>query len=317
MRILHTSDWHIGRSFHGHATLDALRGVLATLGARCASTTSDVVIVAGDVSTRPRRRPRATPCSPTSSATCPTRARASSSRAATTIRRRDSVSSPRSCARASTSSPTRSRWVPRSPSTTSTARCTSTASRSSNRLSYGTCGRMPHPIAAADDRPRDATGPRRPGRSRRPVGGDRALLRAGCRCHTRGRAESGRETWMSFPLRLSRAPTTSRSGRIHGRQKVSERCGTRARRCTTASARPTAARLVAHPVGCRRPRVRALARPARAEAPRDDSRHARELLADTEYAAVEDAWVCASTPTPPRRPTRCAGCRRGSPSAPP
>jgi len=23
MRILHTSDWHIGRSFHGHATLDA------------------------------------------------------------------------------------------------------------------------------------------------------------------------------------------------------------------------------------------------------------------------------------------------------
>ena len=25
MRILHTSDWHIGRTFHGHATLDALR----------------------------------------------------------------------------------------------------------------------------------------------------------------------------------------------------------------------------------------------------------------------------------------------------
>lgn len=34
MRILHTSDWHIGRSFHGHATLDALRGVLDTLAAQ-------------------------------------------------------------------------------------------------------------------------------------------------------------------------------------------------------------------------------------------------------------------------------------------
>ena len=34
MRILHTSDWHIGRTFHGHATLDALRGVLETLTAQ-------------------------------------------------------------------------------------------------------------------------------------------------------------------------------------------------------------------------------------------------------------------------------------------
>ena len=33
MRILHTGDWHIGRTFHGHATLDALRGVLGALTA--------------------------------------------------------------------------------------------------------------------------------------------------------------------------------------------------------------------------------------------------------------------------------------------
>jgi len=49
MRILHTSDWHIGRSFHGHATLDALRGVLGTLVAQVRDHDVDVVIVAGDV----------------------------------------------------------------------------------------------------------------------------------------------------------------------------------------------------------------------------------------------------------------------------
>lgn len=49
MRILHTSDWHIGRSFHGHATLDALRGVLETLVAQVREHDVDVVLVAGDV----------------------------------------------------------------------------------------------------------------------------------------------------------------------------------------------------------------------------------------------------------------------------
>jgi exonuclease SbcD len=49
MRILHTSDWHIGRSFHGHATLDALRGVLETLAVQVRENDVDVVIVAGDV----------------------------------------------------------------------------------------------------------------------------------------------------------------------------------------------------------------------------------------------------------------------------
>jgi DNA repair protein SbcD/Mre11 len=49
MRILHTSDWHIGRSFHGHATLDALRGVLEALAEQVRRNQVDVVIVAGDV----------------------------------------------------------------------------------------------------------------------------------------------------------------------------------------------------------------------------------------------------------------------------
>ncbi|GAA3658616.1 exonuclease SbcCD subunit D [Microbacterium marinilacus] len=49
MRILHTSDWHIGRSFHGHQTLDALRGVLATLAGQVREHRVDVVVVAGDV----------------------------------------------------------------------------------------------------------------------------------------------------------------------------------------------------------------------------------------------------------------------------
>ena len=49
MRILHTSDWHIGRSFHGHSTLDALRGVLDALVAQVRERGVDLVIVAGDV----------------------------------------------------------------------------------------------------------------------------------------------------------------------------------------------------------------------------------------------------------------------------
>lgn len=49
MRILHTSDWHIGRSFHGHSTLDALSGVLGALVAQVRDHEVDLVIVAGDV----------------------------------------------------------------------------------------------------------------------------------------------------------------------------------------------------------------------------------------------------------------------------
>lgn len=49
MRILHTSDWHIGRTFHGHSTLDALRGVLDELTDQVRAHGVDVAIVAGDV----------------------------------------------------------------------------------------------------------------------------------------------------------------------------------------------------------------------------------------------------------------------------
>lgn len=49
MRILHTSDWHIGRSFHGHSTLDALSGVLDVLVGQVRENAVDAVIVAGDV----------------------------------------------------------------------------------------------------------------------------------------------------------------------------------------------------------------------------------------------------------------------------
>ena len=49
MRILHTSDWHIGRTFHGNAMLDALRGVLDTLVDEVRTRRVDVVVVAGDV----------------------------------------------------------------------------------------------------------------------------------------------------------------------------------------------------------------------------------------------------------------------------
>ena len=46
---MHTSDWHIGRSFHGHSTLEALAEVLDALVAQVRDNAVDVVIVAGDV----------------------------------------------------------------------------------------------------------------------------------------------------------------------------------------------------------------------------------------------------------------------------
>ncbi|BDZ39429.1 exonuclease SbcCD subunit D [Microbacterium suwonense] len=49
MRILHTSDWHIGRTFHGHSTLAALAEVLGALVDQVREHDVDVVIVAGDV----------------------------------------------------------------------------------------------------------------------------------------------------------------------------------------------------------------------------------------------------------------------------
>ncbi len=49
MRILHTSDWHIGRTFHGHSTIENLRTVLAALAVEVRERAVDVVVVSGDI----------------------------------------------------------------------------------------------------------------------------------------------------------------------------------------------------------------------------------------------------------------------------
>ena len=49
MRLLHTSDWHIGRTFHGHPTIEHLQRVLDALVEIVHDKRVDVVLVAGDV----------------------------------------------------------------------------------------------------------------------------------------------------------------------------------------------------------------------------------------------------------------------------
>jgi exonuclease SbcD len=49
MRLLHTSDWHIGRSLHGTDLLAEQEAVLAGLAEVVAAESVDVVVVAGDV----------------------------------------------------------------------------------------------------------------------------------------------------------------------------------------------------------------------------------------------------------------------------
>jgi exonuclease SbcD len=49
MKILHTSDWHIGRTFHGHSTIENLRTVLGALVESVREHEVDVVVVAGDI----------------------------------------------------------------------------------------------------------------------------------------------------------------------------------------------------------------------------------------------------------------------------
>ncbi len=49
MRLLHTSDWHLGRSFHGVGMLDAQRSFVDQLVARVQELSVDVVLIAGDV----------------------------------------------------------------------------------------------------------------------------------------------------------------------------------------------------------------------------------------------------------------------------
>ncbi|MEV7661137.1 exonuclease SbcCD subunit D [Paenarthrobacter sp. NPDC089316] len=49
MRLLHTSDWHLGRSFHGVGMLDAQRGFVDQLVAFVEAESVDAVLIAGDV----------------------------------------------------------------------------------------------------------------------------------------------------------------------------------------------------------------------------------------------------------------------------
>ena len=49
MRILHTSDWHVGRSFHGRDLLPAQQAVLGSIAELVADEGVDLVLVAGDL----------------------------------------------------------------------------------------------------------------------------------------------------------------------------------------------------------------------------------------------------------------------------
>jgi exonuclease SbcD len=49
MRILHTSDWHLGRSFHGVDLLQAQVATLQSIVDMCRSEAIDAVVVAGDI----------------------------------------------------------------------------------------------------------------------------------------------------------------------------------------------------------------------------------------------------------------------------
>ena len=49
MRLLHTSDWHLGRSFHGIGMLDAQRAFIDQLVTFVREEKVDAVLIAGDV----------------------------------------------------------------------------------------------------------------------------------------------------------------------------------------------------------------------------------------------------------------------------
>jgi exonuclease SbcD len=53
MRLLHTSDWHIGRTFHGHSLLGDQEEVLTALAEQVRERRVDVVLIAGDLFDRP------------------------------------------------------------------------------------------------------------------------------------------------------------------------------------------------------------------------------------------------------------------------
>ena len=49
MRLLHTSDWHLGRTFHGASLIEAQRAVLQEIIDITINQQVDVVLISGDI----------------------------------------------------------------------------------------------------------------------------------------------------------------------------------------------------------------------------------------------------------------------------
>jgi exonuclease SbcD len=62
MRLLHTSDWHLGRTFHGHSLLADQEAVLGALVDLATRRQVDVVLIAGDIYDRAVPAPEAVQC---------------------------------------------------------------------------------------------------------------------------------------------------------------------------------------------------------------------------------------------------------------
>ncbi len=62
MRMIHTSDWHLGRTFHGHSLLADQEVVLCALADIAADHRADVVLISGDLYDRAVPSPEAVQC---------------------------------------------------------------------------------------------------------------------------------------------------------------------------------------------------------------------------------------------------------------
>ncbi len=62
MRLLHTSDWHLGRTFHGHSLLADQEAVLGALADLVVEHSVDAVLVSGDLYDRAVPAPEAVQC---------------------------------------------------------------------------------------------------------------------------------------------------------------------------------------------------------------------------------------------------------------
>jgi len=62
MRLLHTSDWHLGRTFHGQSLLADQEAVLGAVADLVAEHSVDVVLISGDIYDRAVPSPEAVQC---------------------------------------------------------------------------------------------------------------------------------------------------------------------------------------------------------------------------------------------------------------